>query len=249
MIDAAATPVLLIERRERVLWLRLNRPRSANALNEALQQSLVSALGEADRDPGIGAVVLCASGGRVFSAGADLKEFSDLPLAQARRRRRSLLRATLLALCDVGKPVLACVEGKAVGAGCMLALLADEVHLADQAAFSMPEIALGTASPLAISLVRARAGHRVAIRMVQTGEVITAPRALELGLADDVSELAGLEAAVAEAAGRLAGLPLRAWRQNRRWLMRDLRAEIVLATGEFSDWIDQDNEGALQDGA
>lgn len=240
--------VLLAERHDRVLWLRLNRPRSANALDQALHQALVTALSEADQDPDVGAIVLCSAGGRVFSAGADLREFADLPAADARRRRRVLLRDTLLALCDLGKPLIACVEGKAVGAGCMLAALADQVHAAESAAFSMPEIGLGSASPLAISLVQARAGRRVAIRMVQTGEVIAAPLAFELGLADQVDPTASLEAGVAQAAARFASLPTRAWRQNRRWLMRGLRAEIVLATGEFSDWIDQDNEGALRDG-
>jgi enoyl-CoA hydratase/carnithine racemase len=242
-------PLLLVERRDRVLWLRLNRPRAANALNASLHQALVAALAAADLDPEVGAVVLCAAGGRVFSAGADLKEFSERPPLEARRIRRALLRDTVLALCDFGKPLLACVEGKAIGAGGMLALLSDQVHLAEQATLSMPEIELGSASPLAISIVVARAGRTVAQRMVQQGEPIAAPLALALGLADQWHAMADLEDQVRVAAQRLSVLNARAYRQNRRWMYWRLRREILVATGDFSDWIDQDNEGASGDGA
>lgn len=242
-------PVLIHAQHDRVAWLRLNRPRSANALNEAVQTGLVAALRAADRDPETVAVVLCAAGGRVFSAGADLKEFSDRPALEARRLRRALLRDTVLALCDFGKPLVACVEGKAVGGGAMLALLADEIHLGERASLSMPEIGLGSASPLALSIVRARAGQVAAQRMVQKGESIDASLAVQLGLADRVSALSSLEAGAGEAARDLGRVSLRAYRQNRRWMYRALRSEILAATGEFSDWIDQDNEGASGDGA
>lgn len=238
------SPALLVEHRDRVAWLRLNRPRAANALNEALHQALVSALAEAQADPSVIAVVLCASGGRVFSAGADLKEFAELDALVARRRRRALLRDTLLALCDFGKPVVASVEGKAIGAGAMLALLADHCLLGPQASLSMPEIGLGSASPMAISVVMSRAGRDVAIRMVQAGEVIEARSAVELGLADQVVEAAGLEPGAGQAAERLGSVSLRAYRQNRRWMVRHLRSEISEAAGAFSEWIDQDNQGA-----
>lgn len=242
-------PELLCERRGRVLWLRLNRPRAANALNEALHGALCKALRAADAEPEVVAVVLCAAGGRVFSAGADLKEFAELDATTSRRRRRVLLRDTLLALCDFGKPFIAAIEGKAIGAGAMLALLSDEVILGPQASLSMPEIGLGSASPLAVSLVMARAGRPAAIRMVQAGEVMDAPRAIALGLADRLAEPLALEAEAAHAAERLGGASMRAYRQNRRWMYQSLRTEIMSAAGEFSDWIDQDNEGGVSDGA
>jgi len=232
-----------------MLWLRLNRPRAANALNAALHQALVAALAEADRDPEVGAVVLCAAGGRVFSAGADLKEFSERPPLEARKSRRALLRESLLALCDFGKPLLACLEGKAIGAGGMLTLLCDQIHVGEQAMLSMPEIGLGSSSPLAIAIVAARAGRPVAQRMVQQGEPIAASLALTLGLVDQVHPLSDLEAQVMVAAERLSVLHARAYRQNRRWIYRALRSDILVALGEFSDWIDQDNEGVSGDGA
>jgi enoyl-CoA hydratase/carnithine racemase len=113
----------------------------------------------------------------------------------------------------------------------------------------MPEIGLGSASPLALSIVRARAGQVAAQRMVQKGESIDASLAVQLGLADRVSALSSLEAGAGEAARDLGRVSLRAYRQNRRWMYRALRSEILAATGEFSDWIDQDNEGASGDGA
>jgi enoyl-CoA hydratase/carnithine racemase len=237
-------PVLTVEHRDRVAWLRLNRPRAANALNESLHQALISALSDAQARPSVTAVVLCASGGRVFSAGADLKEFAELDGLVARRRRRALLRDTLLAFCDFDKPVVACVEGKAIGAGAMLALIADHCLLESQATLSMPEIGLGSASPMAVSVVMGRAGRDVAIRMVQAGEVIDARTAVDLRLADQVVEAPGLEPEADRMAVRLGSVSLRAYRQNRRWIYRNLRSEIIEAAGEFSNWIDQDNQGA-----
>jgi enoyl-CoA hydratase/carnithine racemase len=154
------------------------------------------------------------------------------------------LRDTLIAFCDFGKPLVACVEGKAIGAGAMLALIADHCLLESQATLSMPEIGLGSASPMAISVVMGRAGRDVAIRMVQAGEVIDARSAVDLRLADQVVESPALESEAGRMAVRLGSVSLRAYRQNRRWMYRNLRSEIIEAAGEFSNWIDQDNQGA-----
>src|SRR3546814_14180960 len=100
-----------------VRWLTLARPAAANALNQATCGALVNALQQAAQESAIGAVVLGAMGDRAFCAGADLKEFAELPKAEAAQRRRALLMDILYALLDFPKPLLACVQAPAVGAG------------------------------------------------------------------------------------------------------------------------------------
>lgn len=244
-MSADATPALRVDWGEGLAWLTLNRPRAANALNAELQTALVSALAQADQDASIRAIVLAASGGKVFSAGADLKEHADRPLAQARLLRRRQLRDTTLALAAVGKPVIACVRGKAIGAGAMLALLADELVCAPDVTLSLPEIHLGSASPLAIAVIMSRANRRTAYRLVQTGEVIGAAEGLALGLVDRVTgPQGGVEALARERAQCLGALPSRPHGQNRRWMNRGLIAEIEAATGPYSDQIDRENDAA-----
>jgi len=242
MTTAAPEPVLLRSLRDGVQWLTLNRPRAANAMSRALQTELVSALMAADADPAVRAIVISAAGGRVFSAGADLKELSDMPTPALRALRRALLRDTLLALTDVGKPLLTCVEGKAIGAGCMLALLADETLASETAAFSLPEIGLGTASPLAVSIIMERGNRRLAYRMVQQGEIFDAGPALEAGLVDAIYPAEQLVEAVQRRAQKLGQIATRPHAQNRRWMYRRIRADIAAATGAYGEWIDRDNE-------
>src|SRR3972149_2159454 len=99
-------------------------------------------------------------------------------------KRRALLMGTLLAALDFPKPLLAAVQAKALGAGCMLALLADEVIMADSAELGMPEIRHGIPTPIGIVIVAARGGMSVARQMVQSGESIDARHAHTMGLAD-----------------------------------------------------------------
>jgi enoyl-CoA hydratase/carnithine racemase len=224
--------VLVFEHRDDVAWLTMSRPTAANALDAAMNEALVEALRRCADDPAVRAVVLTGHGGRVFSAGADLKEFAELADAEARPRRRELLRATLLALADFDKPLIACVNGKAVGAGCMLALLADEVHVGPSAQFSLPEIRLGTATPVGASIVAARCGRRGAHRLAQAGEPIDADAAVATGLADAAWSADELGAICQDRARALGTLNGAAYAQNKRWLNAGLRAEISRALDE-----------------
>jgi enoyl-CoA hydratase/carnithine racemase len=224
--------VLLETRTDELLVLTLNRPAAANALDSALQGALVAALAAAAGDADIRAVVLTAAGERNFSAGADLKEWAELERGVASRKRRALLRRTLLAVLDFPKPLVAAVQGRALGAGCMLALLADEVVAVDTAQLGLPEIKLGMPTPLGFAVAAARAGSAVARRLVQTGAPLAAGEALAHGLIDEVTDTARL-AAAAQARGRaLAGLPGHAYRANKSWINRALRAQVEAAVAE-----------------
>ena len=220
---------LRVETRVEVRVLVLDRPQAANALGSTLQHALTDALAEAAGDSAVAAVLLMAAGDRVFSAGADLKEFSERDAGEARTLRRELLRVTLLALIDFGKPLVAAVRGKAIGAGCMLAFLADEVHAADGATFWLPEIRLGMATPVGASIVAARGGRRAALSMALGGEAIDARAALGAGLIDAAHPAAELQEAALARARALAAHAGAAYAQNKRWINAALRDEIIRA--------------------
>jgi enoyl-CoA hydratase/carnithine racemase len=212
-----------------VLLLTFDRPEAANALSRALQESLVAALAEAAADDAVRAVMLAGAGGRVFSAGADLREDLGLPAEEARALRRALLLRSLLAVLDCPKPVVARIRGKAVGGGAMLALLADEVVMAEGAAFAMPEIALGMPSPIGLSIIGARGGRAAAHRLVQANRPMDAAQALDAELADAVHEDAALDAAALARAAALGALPGEAFARNKAWLNAPLRQSIIEA--------------------
>ena len=215
-----------------VLCLTLDRPHAANALDSRLQKALVEVLAGARVAAGVGAVLLAAAGDRVFSAGADLKEFSELADGQARSLRRELLRASLLALAAFDKPLVAVVRGKAIGAGCMLALLADYVHAATEASFSLPEIRLGSATPVGAVIVTARGGRRAALHFCLSGEAVDARGAHHFGLVDALHATDQLNEAGMARARALAQWGGPAYAHNKRWINAGLCAEISRALDE-----------------
>jgi enoyl-CoA hydratase/carnithine racemase len=206
-----------------LLRLTLDRPQAANALDSALHGALVAALERAGRDPAVRAVLLGAAGGRVFSAGADLRE--DLG-AEAGQIRRTLLLRSLLALLDCPRPVVTALRGKAVGAGVMLALLADEVVMEEGASFFMPEIGLGMPSPIGATIVAERGGRQAAHALVQAQRRLAAAEALHWRLADAVHADAELDAAAAARAAALGGLDPRAYAINKSWMNAPLREAL-----------------------
>ncbi len=212
-----------------VLRLTLNRPQAANALSRALQDALVAALAEAATDSAARAVVLTGAGGRVFSAGADLREDLGLPVPEAKKLRRALLLRSILAVLDCPKPLVAMVRGKCVGGGAMLALMADEVLLEASASIAMPEIALAMPSPLGITIISARGGRQAAHRLMQANLPMDAGAALACGLADAVQADAALDAAAEARAAALGAMDSTAYATNKRWLNGPLRARIIAA--------------------
>lgn len=174
---------LLITRHGRVLLLTLNRPQARNALNGALLTQLGDALDNACGDDGIGAVVITGTA-RVFAAGADLQEMAgkDLP-ATLNDDRPTLWRR----IDGFNKPLIAAVNGYALGAGCELALLCDVVIAGDGASFGLPEITLGIIPGAGGTqrLIRS-VGKSLATQMILTGKPISALRAREAGLVSEI---------------------------------------------------------------
>jgi enoyl-CoA hydratase/carnithine racemase len=211
---------ILAELAGEVLVLTLNRPEQANAMNQAMQNSLVEELS------GSRAIVIAASGSRIFSAGADLKEFSELDRGVAAKKRRELLERTLNAILDYPGPLVAAVQGKALGGGCMLALLADELVMAEGAELGLPEIRHGIPTPVGYAIVAARAGMPRARRKVQDGEPVGT------GLADFVCEKSALRQKALERARALACVPHAAYQANKKFINASLKAALQAAFAE-----------------
>ena len=220
---------LLVRREEGVLVVTLNRPEKANALNETIYAGLVDVLKEQEKDEGIRAVVLASAGEKAFSAGADLKQFAEDGPATAGAKRRALLVRTLEAFIDFPKPLVAALQAQALGAGLMLAALADEVVAAEGAKLGMPEMKHGMPSPIGIAILVSRMGRRAAERLVQSGEPVSAAQGTQLGLVDCVVSLHQLEKHSLERAGALGALSARAFAVNKRFSAAKLRQELDAA--------------------
>ncbi len=176
-------PELITEQREHVLLLTLNRDHKRNALSSALAQSILDSLSGADADENIRCVVIAAHGG-CFCAGADLDEGRAIP-----RERTDLIEARTALLADLNMaisrmhtPVIAAVDGPAVGAGVGLSLGADLVLASPRARFALPEVKHGISAALLIPNLIRQVGPKAAFEMLATGDPIDAERALSLGM-------------------------------------------------------------------
>ena len=187
MPDASGDALVLVEDRGAVRIVTMNRPDKRNALDTALTRSLLDALIEADAAPGVRAVVL-AGAGRGFCAGADLAEFEDLTPAQsaAVEARADLTMRLQASLQRLGVPVVAAVQGAAIGGGAGLAIGCDMTVAASSLKFGYPELKHSIVPALVMTgLVRAL-GRSQAFEMISLGRLIGADEALSLGLVNRV---------------------------------------------------------------
>lgn len=207
---------LIVTRQGRVLHLTLNRPAARNALNNALLSELATTLEAAADDREISVCVISGNE-RFFGAGADLNEMAEKDLAATLNDIRPQLWGRINAF---SKPLIAAVNGYALGAGCELALLCDVVIAGENARFGLPEITLGIMPGAGGTqrLIRS-VGKSLASKMVLTGESITARQALAAGLVSDVyPDALTLEYALQQAAlmARHSPLALQAAKQALR---------------------------------
>ena len=131
---------IIVETREHVGLITLNRPKALNALNSELMRELGEALLKFDADETIGAIVITGSD-KAFAAGADIKEMQSKTFVDA--YREDFITAEWEAVTRIRKPVIAAVAGYALGGGCELAMMCDFILAADTAKFGQPEINLG----------------------------------------------------------------------------------------------------------
>ena len=192
---------ICFEKRDRIAWITLNRPRQLNAYNVAMRDDLFGVLSAIHDDPEVRAMVLSGAG-PAFSTGGDVSEFGTAPsptVARWVRFRRDVwgrLRALSI-------PTVAAVHGYAVGGGLEMVLLCDIAIAADDASFCLPETGLGMIPGVAgTQTASRRLGAGRALDLCLTGRWIDAKQALAIGLVAEV-----VPAADADARGRNAGPP------------------------------------------
>ena len=195
---------LLIERDGAVAILTFNRPKVLNALNTQTLTELSSALAAFKDDGEVRAIVLTGAGEKSFIAGADINELAvQTPIEGKEHARRG--QPIFDAIENLGKPVIAAVNGFALGGGCELAMACTIRIAADTARFGQPEINLGIIPGYAGSQRLPRlVGKGIALEILLTGDMISASRAFEIGLVNRVVPAAELMAEAKKLAQALA---------------------------------------------
>lgn len=177
---------LIVEIRDRIARVTINRPKVLNALNERTVREIHSAFASFRGDPAVGAVIVTGSGERAFVAGADINELAVMTPLQGQASSR-LGQAALMEIETLGKPVIAAVNGFALGGGCELALACHIRFASENARLGLPEVGLGIIPgyggtqrlPRIVGL-----GH--ALELIATARVIEAAEALRIGLVNRV---------------------------------------------------------------
>ncbi|MAG31523.1 MAG: enoyl-CoA hydratase [Deltaproteobacteria bacterium] len=210
---------LLIESRGPIRIVRLNRPEQLNATSPELHKRLSEVWGELAADPEARAVVITGEG-RAFSAGGDLDLIKDMRQNFALRRQiLQEAKAIVRGLVDFPLPLVAAVNGPAVGLGCSLVSLSDVVFMSESAYLADPHVTVGLVAgdggavtfPLVMSLLKAK-------EFLLTGDRIPAEEALRLGLANRVVKSDDLLDQALAYAERLAAQPRRAVEGTKRTL-------------------------------
>jgi 2-(1,2-epoxy-1,2-dihydrophenyl)acetyl-CoA isomerase len=195
---------------DRVAWVTLNRPEALNAWIRQLGEDMRAAVDHAAADPEVRAIVLTGSG-RAFSSGADLKSGGEAGTnggIDVGTPLREVYNPLILRLRTLPKPVIAAVNGPAVGIGCSLALACDLIVAAESAYFLLAFVNIGLGLDGGASLLLpSRIGQARAFEMAFLGERIAAAQALDWGLVNRVVADGELEATVGALAERLAAGP------------------------------------------
>ncbi len=177
---------LLLDVQQHVALLTLNRAKVLNALNTAVFNELEHAFTSLAADPNVRVILITGSGEKAFAAGADINELADTD--QASGESKSLRGQGVFRLIETcGKPVIALINGFALGGGCELALACTMRLASETARLGQPEIKLGLIPGYGGSQRLPRLiGSSAALKLLLTGEMIAAPEALRLGLVDEV---------------------------------------------------------------
>jgi enoyl-CoA hydratase len=217
---------ILVDRDRPTAVITLNRPKALNALNPTLMAELIDALRKLDQDDDVGAVVL-TGGPKVFAAGADIQ---DMATRSAVDQLLGDYTGSWARVTSFSKPLIAAVNGYALGGGCELALMCDLIVAGDSARFGQPEINLGVI-PGAGGTQRwpHSVGKYVAMEVVLGGDPLPAERAYQLGLVNRVVPAEDTIKVAVDIAKRLAAKPPVALRMAKESVNKAL--EMPLAEG------------------
>lgn len=189
----ASYETILVDTSGRVATITINRPDKLNALNQQVMHDIVDAVKAIDANPSI-AVTILTGAGRAFAAGADIKEMASLTFAQAFSKDQF---GGWEDFARKRKPVIAAVNGFALGGGCELAMMCDILIASEKAKFGQPEIKLGLMPGMGGSQrLTKKVGKAVSMDLILTGRMIDANEALRIGL---VSRVFAPDALISEA--------------------------------------------------
>lgn len=222
---------VLVEQREAVTLVTLNRPQALNALNGQLLHDLIAVFAAYDADPAQRCLVITGSE-KAFAAGADIKEMADK--SGADMYRAEMFAQWTSRIAATRKPWIAAVAGFALGGGCELAMMADFIIAADTAKFGQPEITLGVAPGMGGSQRLTRAiGKAKAMDLCLTGRRMDAEEAERAGLVARIVPADSLIEEALQAAAAVAAMPPLASIANKELV--NLAYETTLTQGLVSE--------------
>lgn len=196
---------LLIEVRDELAWVTINRPKSLNALDASVLEDLGNAFTEIRDDPGAKVVIVTGAGEKAFVAGADISKLAtmDVPTLHEYAYRA---HTVFMAIDDFPKPVIAAVNGFALGGGCELAMACDFRIASEKAKFGQPEVNLGTIPFFGgTQRLPKLVGKGMANYLILTAEMIDAREAQRIGLCERVVAPEELVAKAEEVAKTIIG--------------------------------------------
>lgn len=227
------TDHLLIEQSDRVLTLSMHRPDKKNALTRAMYSAMAEAINAAQSDDSIRAVIIQGSNS-CFTSGNDVADFISVPPSGP----DSPVYHFLKAICHAQKPLIAAVNGPAVGVGTTLLLHCDLVYVGEKARLKMPFVNLGLCPEAGSSFLLPRLlGHLRAAELLLLGEEVSGARAAEIGLANKaLTDGDAVHQAARQAALKLAALPPNSVRLSKQLIKEGVtrQAELVMEReGEY----------------
>ena len=195
---------LLVEQKGQINVITINRPKQLNALNKETIEELHNAVKTANEDSNTGVIILTGSGEKSFVAGADIKEFADFSIAQGGELAQKGQESLFSFIENCSKPVIAAVNGFALGGGLELAMCSHIRVASSNARMGLPEVGLGVIPGYGGTQRLAQlVGRGKANEMVFTAGMIKADEALSWGLVNHVVELEELMAKAEDIAGRI----------------------------------------------
>lgn len=222
--DSASNPVL-VSVADGILTVRLNRADKKNSLTGTMYASLAQAINEGAANPAV-RVMLIAGAPDCFSAGNDVQDFIKAPNGSG----DSPVIRFMQALAAFPKPVVAAVNGLAIGVGVTMLLHCDLIYAGENTRFQLPFTNLGIVPEYAATYLLPRImGHARAMELALFGEPFTAAHARECGLVNEVLPDADVEARALERASRLVGQPPNALRTTKRLMKRWTEGTITAA--------------------
>ena len=227
-----AYETILVEQRDAVTLITINRPQALNALNAQVLKDLSAAFAAYDADPSQRCAVLTGSGEKAFAAGADIKEMADKPAADF--FLQDFFAGWQSQVVATRKPWIAAVNGFALGGGCELAMMADFIIASDNAKFGQPEIKLGVAPGMGGSQRLTRAvGKAKAMEMCLTGRMMGPEEAERASLVARVVPATELLDDALKTAATIASMPTMAAMVNKE--MVNLAFETGLVQGILTE--------------